>query len=373
LFRTLKNLKAKEGDRNISVEELALFFYSTHPVLKPEEKQAFDIIFQQMSESSVSVEVAEGYFTAHLQRVKASEIASIALDIVEGRKDYTELLEAVSDEKKPTVDDKEFVTDDLQDLYNSTRHTMGLRWPLRYLNQSLGSLRVGDFGFIIARPETGKTTFVSQVATHMTEQHDGNTLWINNEERGTKVKVRNFQSLFGVTQEDLFRDIQHYNKSYAERIGTRLKIYDDSAISYRKIEQLCKEFQPKLIIIDQLDKIKGMSGEGHFMLKDLYQWSRELAKKYAPVIGVSQAGATGEGQLYLNMGDIDGSKTGKPGEADWILGIGKDPNKPEYVRGLAILKNKLTGDDDSIEALRHSKKQVLIVPEIARYEEFGDE
>ena len=58
--------------------------------------------------------------------------------------------------------------------------------------------------------------------------------------------------------------------------------------------------------------------------------------------------------------------------ADWILGIGRDPAAHEHVRGLAILKNKLTGDDDSIEALRHSKKQVLIVPEIARYEEFGE-
>jgi len=349
-----------------------LFFFSNHPVLKPEEKQVFDHIFSLLSELSVSEDLAENYFTAHLQRVKASEIASIALDIVEGRKDYTELLDAVSEENKPTIDEKEFVTDDLQNLYDSTRHSMGLRWPLGHLNQSLGSLRVGDFGFIIARPETGKTTFVSQTATHMTAQHDGNTLWINNEERGTKVKVRNFQSLFGVSQQDLFSNIPYYNEQYAIQIGNRLKIYDDAAISYRKIEQLCKELQPKLIIIDQLDKIKGMSGDGHFMLKELYQWAREIAKKYGPVIGVSQASASGEGKMYLDMGDIDGSKTGKPGEADWILGIGRDPAAHEHVRGLAILKNKLTGDDDSIEALRHSKKQVLIVPEIARYEEFGD-
>jgi replicative DNA helicase len=307
-----------------------------------------------------------------MQRVKASEIASVALDVVEGKREFQDLVESIEgEERKPLYDEAQFVTDDLETLYNETRHKQGLRWPLEYLNQSMGSLRKGDFGFVLARPEVGKTTFVSYITTHMTTQHDGVTLWINNEERGSKVKVRNFQSLFGVEQQELFNDIPHYNAEWMEKVGNRLRLYDDAAINYRVVEQLCRELQPKLIVIDQLDKIRGLSGEGHGMLKELYQWARELAKKYCPVIGVSQASVSGENQLYLTMNDIDGSKTGKPGEADWILGIGKEESRPENVRGLSIIKNKLSGDDDSIEALRHSKKQVLIVPEIGQYAEFA--
>jgi replicative DNA helicase len=99
-----------------------------------------------------------------------------------------------------------------------------------------------------------------------------------------------------------------------------------------------------------------------------YQWAREQAKTYCPVIGVCQAGATAENKKYLSMDDIAESKTGKAGEADWILGIGKvhddhNPNK----RYLSILKNKLTGDEDTIEELRHGKVEVEICPTIARY------
>ena len=49
---------------------------------------------------------------------------------------------------------------DLAKLHDSQVATSGLRWRLNWLNKALGSLRKGDFGFIFARPETGKTTFL---------------------------------------------------------------------------------------------------------------------------------------------------------------------------------------------------------------------
>ena len=65
---------------------------------------------------------------------------------------------------------------------------------------------------------------------------------------------------------------------------------------------------------------------------------------YGPVIGVCQAGGTAEGKRYLDMNDIDSSHTAKQGEADWIIGIGKDNSGGyEKMRYLSILKNKLPG------------------------------
>ena len=87
------------------------------------------------------------------------------------------------------------------------------------------------------------------------------------------------------------------------------------------------------------------------------------------MIAVSQAGGTGEGKLFLTMDDVDGSKTGKQGEADWILGIGKETDNTSRIRYFNICKNKLLGDSDTLPDLRHGNSQVLIRPEVARYED----
>ena len=69
----------------------------------------------------------------------------------------------------------------------------------------------------------------------------------------------------------------------------------------------------------------------------------------------------------MNM--VDGSKTAKQGEADWILGIGKEQDNTSRTRYLSISKNKLLGDADTLPELRHGSSQVLIKPEVARYED----
>ena len=106
------------------------------------------------------------------------------------------------------------------------------------------------------------------------------------------------------------------------------------------------------------------------MLGSLYQWARELAKTYAPVIGVCQADGTGEGVKWLNMGHVANAKTSKQAEADWIVGIGKTHDEGfEYMRHLNISKNKLVGDEDTLPDRRHGRMEVLIRPDIARYED----
>lgn len=381
IYRILYTIKKMRQDRedDISIDDLVLTFNSLSGNLKEEEKQAYGILFDRLREVKITDTAAEDYFRGYLEKKKAQDIAVLAIEVVDGKKQFSELQESFADFPTESIlDEVQFVTDDLHELYSTTRHLQGLRWPLDCLNKSLGSLRGGDFGFILARPEAGKSTWCAHVATYMTEQHDGNTLWCNNEERGSKVKVRNFQALFGKTSEELFGDIQYFNNEWANRIGNRLRLYDDATITAAKIEQLAKELKPKLIVIDQIDKVKGIAGEGHSMLKELYQWGRELAKKHnCPVIAVSQASAPKGGsggaskeKFYLDMNDIDGSKTGKPGEADWILGIGLDEDNPG-IRGFSVIKNKLTGDDDSSEQLRHMKKPVRIFPEIARYGEMN--
>ena len=67
------------------------------------------------------------------------------------------------------------------------------------------------------------------------------------------------------------------------------------------------------------------------------------------------------------MDDVDSSKTAKQGEADWILGIGKETDNTSNMRYLNISKNKLLGDKDSLPDLRHGNSAVIIKPEYARF------
>jgi hypothetical protein len=137
------------------------------------------------------------------------------------------------------------------------------------------------------------------------------------------------------------------------------------------VERICKRYNPSLLLYDQLPKVKGFAADrDDLRLGAIYQWARELSKEYAPSIGVCQAGGTAEGQKWLNMDHVANSSTSVQAEADWILGIGKQHTEgTEFIRYLSICKNKLLGDVDSLEHLRHGRSEVLIEPEIARYKD----
>ena len=132
---------------------------------------------------------------------------------------------------------------------------------------------------------------------------------------------------------------------------------------------LFKKYKPGLIVFEQLDKVKGFhtEKENHARLGLVYQWARDISKKYCPVIAVSQLDATAEGEKYPGMDKLRGSKTDKPGEADAIILIGnmKDGTLKRYIN---VDKNKLVGGPMSLEAHRHGKFEVEIIPHLARYQ-----
>lgn len=245
----------------------------------------------------------------------------------------------------------------------------------------LGSLRRGDFGFIFARPETGKTTFLASEVSYFAQQlHErvqqtgedaGPILWFNNEEQGNKVQLRLYQAMLGCDLTTLFSDIDGNQRKFMDMGGQYIKIFDSASIHKRQIEQLVRELKPSMVIFDQIDKIKGFDGDrDDLLLGSIYIWAREIAKEHCPVIGVCQSGATGEGKRWLTMDDVANAKTAKQAEADWILGIGKvHAPAEEYMRHFHLSKNKLAGDVDSDPELRHGRETVRINPSIARYED----
>jgi len=372
LFLVVHDYYSKNKLDTIDKVNFELAYHSNY-LLEDSERTELSETLDRILSLDIDIDNVTTYLEEHRRRCVAGELAKVALDVEDGTAKLDELMDKVNEFEHQQIEsiEAQAVNMDLVDLYESQIQTPGLRWRLDWLNKSLGSLRKGDFGFIFARPETGKTTFLASEMTHMVSQTDGDILWFNNEEQGKKVAVRCFQALFGVTNKELFEEKEINADEYNQKIGNRIKIYDfDDSNNVSRIEAIIKDTNPSLIIFDQIDKIRGFKNDRYDLeLKKLYQWAREIAKSYAPVIAVSQAGGTGEGKLWLTMDDVDSSKTAKQGEADWILGIGKEQDNTSNMRFLNISKNKLLGDKDTLPDLRHGNAQVLIKPEIARYEE----
>jgi len=355
-----------------AIEDIANIVFS-RPV-KENTREALKHALQRV-DSINGVETVQNLLESFKTNRTLLDLSSAAYDAQRGYKPLSEVISIAERLKEPVVKKYvEFVTDDIHEILNDIVRVPGLRWRLDSLNRSLGSLRKGDFGFVFARPETGKTTFlaseVTQMATQLTNE-DGPILWFNNEEQGKKVKLRCYQAALGKTQEWIEQNPDQSKAEYESLTKGKIKLIDSVSTHYRQVQAICEQENPSLIIFDQIDKVKGFASDREdLVMGAIYQWAREVAKSYSPVIGVCQADGTADGEKWLYMSHVSNAKTAKQSEADFILGIGKTHDQGyEYIRYFNISKNKLTGDSDTLPSHRHARLEVLIRPEIARYED----
>ena len=349
-----------------------LFFSS-----QPKDREYYVALFDTLKEIKVSdlsvIELSKSLLRSKLYR----ELALSSYDAAEGKKEKEEevlelweKLEQLKTKQDDGTDEFNFVSDDIEHLASVVR-TPGLRWRLNSLNRALGSLRKGNFGFIFARPETGKTTILASEASYMAEQDicDGPILHLNNEQVGEEVMMRYYQASLGCTMEQLYSNLSRAKEEFRRKTRGKIMLFDQGQIHRKHVEKLCEKYKPSLIIYDQIDKITGFDSDREDLrLGAIYQWAREISKTYCPSIGVCQSDGSGEGQRWLTMANVSNAKTSKQAEADWILGIGKSNDSGyERLRFFHLSKNKLMGDLDTDPQMRHGKWEVLIEPEIARY------
>ena len=289
-----------ETGNDLSVDDLQVKFYSDYPNAK---RDLYDTLFTQLRECQVQENVLQTILEECKRKELATDLARKAIQYSDGKLNSEEVRKAFDLAFQTTQDDvqaEEFVSDDILVLLEEKKASTGLLWPLNSLNQVLGPLNKGDFGFVFARPETGKTTFLVHAATHMAMQSEGKVLWLNNEEKGSKVMKRCYQAALGITNVQLYSNPVQYQQDYNKKLKDRILLKDDANLTKKKVDELCRRHNPKLIIIDQIDKIKGFDAERYdLQMKAIYQWARELAKTYGPVIGVCQAGGTAENKKWL--------------------------------------------------------------------------
>ena len=378
VYSILDSFHSTNADKiNLSVDDLANLLFAH----KHKDVDYYQGIIDNLRKLTVSEQTTNVLIQSLVEQRLLKEISLAAYDLTEGKAkkdDFLKLLADYTSEKSSAVSEEEFdfISDDIEALLTETFRKSGLRWRLNTLNKMLGSLRGGDFGFIFARPETGKTTFLASETTFMAEQLSedaGPIIWLNNEEKGSKVKIRCYQASLGATLAAINSNPVAARNAYLKKTKGKHMLFDPKgAIHKTTVEKLCRRYKPSLLIFDQIDKIVGFEADREDLkLGAMYQWARELAKEFdCPIIGVCQADGSGEGVKWLNMNNVSSAKTSKQAEADWILGIGKIHDAGyENLRFFNASKNKLAGDEDSDPNLRHGKKECIIRADIARYED----
>lgn len=367
---------AETGEHEIWWAAFGTFFFVKNPMIKDAKKAIFESIFTRL-ENPKSLALKSTLLNTYLQRYHAERISFLAMEVAEGKKGdladvQLELDGYMNTSGRAAEIGKELVTKNLTELLESTSYGTGLEWRLEALNESLGSIRRGNFLLFGGRPDSGKTTLLCSEATHMAPQLPPNekVLYFTNEEGGDVVKQRIISSLLGVTHADLLLDKAGHWDTYVRELGgdeDKIMIIDKHDLHINDIEWWLKQVDTGLIIIDQLRKVKGFEeSAGVNRLEHLFNLAREWSKEYAPLITVTQLGGLAENVAYPDMSALYESKTAVQGEMDAIINIGRVAGSvPAEARYLNVVKNKLPTPRNS--ALRNGRWEVTLLQDIARF------
>jgi replicative DNA helicase len=135
---------------------------------------------------------------------------------------------------------------------------------------------------------------------------------------------------------------------YRAEIEPYLTIMDSVGTSIEEVDEYAKLNKPDIMFCDQLDKfrISGQYNRGDERLKETYVTAREIAKRNQLLMwAVSQASYDAHDRQFIDYSMLDNSRTGKAGEADVIIGIGKTGSSEveNTMRHICISKNKNNG------------------------------
>lgn len=352
-----------------------------HSSWKEDKLSNFDKIFTRLEGHCVT-EIAESIVEKYVTQDYCQRIADITLRGAEGvavsLDDVSVLIEEYNKETdRVSKLDTFIVSDDLEDLVEDAV-TGGLQWRMNFLNRSIGLLRPGKLVCFAMRPNVGKTTMLCSEATYFCSQieEDEYILWFNNEEAGKDVRRRQAQAAIQTSWEDIESNPSKYGKEMETVLKGKLKdriiLIDKADITTKDVEEYLRLYPKcRAIFFDQLWKVHGFeksSSTDTARLGSVYQWAREIAKKYAPVITVHQVKTEGEGVEYLNPSFLYLSGTIIQGEVDSLILMGRNFNPgQENNRYISIGKNKGAYGPDVDITLREGKHAVMICPETAEF------
>ena len=291
-------------------------------------------------------------------RDRARQIGEKALEIFTGENEefgeLRRLIDAVEDGRMSDKTTYTIVDKDLSQLLEEEAGVSDFPFHFHLIQENLKGMDRGNLGIIFARPEVGKTTFCCFLASSYIKQKFKVTYWANEEPAG-KIKLRIIQSYFELTRDEMVMQKVALLERYRVEIEPYLTIMDSVGTSIEEVDEYAKLNKPDVMFCDQLDKfrISGQYNRGDERLKETYVTAREIAKRNQLLIwAVSQASYDAHDRQFIDYSMLDNSRTGKAGEADVIIGIGKTGSSEveNTMRHICISKNKNNGWHGMINA-----------------------
>jgi replicative DNA helicase len=345
-------------NRSLSVSELSTIFNDRNPALPDSSRKRVQEMVEQLVAPKESDELHTDIVNNLWLRDKARQIGEKALDIFTGDSDefgeLKKLIESVDDGRIGDKTTYTVVDKDLNELLTEVAGDNDFPFTFNLINENIKGLDRGNLGILFARPEVGKTTFCCFLASSYIRQGFHVVYWAN-EEPAARIKLRIIQSYFGLTKEEMVTQRFELLEVYKKEIEPYLTIMDSVGTSIEEVDEYAKLNKPDIMFCDQLDKfrIKGEYNRGDERLKETYVSAREIAKRNTCLVwAVSQASYDAHDRQFIDYAMLDNSKTGKAGEADIIIGIGKTGSSEvdNIVRHICISKNKINGWHGMINA-----------------------
>ena len=326
----------------------------TERVVRTLPNPKHEAAFRQLVES-LPEDVSAANIARDIQELRREHIGgqlSLALanrsppDVIGGLiGEYTSIGDGYDD--KASSEESELVDAlDVTDLTEEKPREQYIKlWP-KALNDRLdgGALR-GHHVLVFARPETGKTAFsINLVAGFLKQGLD--VLYLANEEPVADIRDRIRGRLLKLSKSQV----------RADRLGSaeRLRQAQSGSIgiaegtTFHGLRVALERRKADVVIIDQIRNMRLKSDSRTSELEAAGIEARSIAKEFnCLVISVTQAGDSATNKVYLEMSDVDSSKTGIPASADLMVGIGADESmKVNGLLGISLPKNKLSGLHD---------------------------
>jgi len=346
-------------NNDITVGELAVLFNDKYPAMPDSARNGVQELIHQLNAGTPdNVELHMELVNNFWLRDRARIIGEKAIEIFTGEsEEFGELkrmIESVEDGRMSDKTTYEVENSSLDELLDEQSGESDFPFEFDLIAEEIQGLDRGNLGIIFARPEVGKTTFCCFLAASYVRA--GNkVVYFSNEEPAKKIKLRLIQSYFEVTREELNNNRDKYVPLYEEKVAPFFTIMSSVGTSVEEINEYAKLNKPDVMFCDQLDKfrISGEYNRGDEKLKEIYVNGREIAKRNNLLFwAVSQASNDAHDRQFIDYAMMDNSKTGKAGEADIIIGIGKTGSSEieNTVRHICISKNKINGWHGMINA-----------------------
>jgi predicted ATP-dependent serine protease len=243
--------------------------------------------------------------------------------------------------------------DDQIDLAADPKGRIAL-YPASLSERLEGGVLPGTFIVVFGRPEAGKTLFcVNQIAGWL---RDGKrVLYLSNEEphKRTRARVRN--NLAGMNK---FECAKFAEEAWRRARGKGWENFFSTQLypgSVQEIERAIEQTQPDCVVVDQMRNLQGSHTKGGTRAQTLDKIASELRQlwtKHGVVgVGTGQAHAPDGSapKVWLGIEDFDESRTGVPGQADVMIGIGCDAAMAAHnQRALSLPKNKISGIHEGV-------------------------